>query len=119
MTLDYKAFRPWHWKITASLGFILKELRASFFPAWTWLGFQLLNRIITDLIGDVCDPVLSSPGILNSIGIFRAPQKLIKIDVGTLDSISLFSNAVWTFYLASYLVFEHEDAELKLFPWKR
>lgn len=109
MTLDYKAFRPWHRKITASLGFVLKGPRASFFPAWTWLGFQPLKKIITDLIGDVCDPVLSSPGILNSIGIFRAPQKLIKIDVGTLDSISLFSKDVWMFYLASYLVFEHKE----------
>lgn len=101
MTLDYKSFHPLHCKITSSLSFVLKGPRASLLPAWTWLGFQLLNKIITDLIGDVCDPVLRSPGILNCIGIFRVPQKLIKIDVGTLDSISLFSKAVWMFYLAS------------------
>lgn len=94
MTLDYKSFHPLHCKITTSLSFVLKGPSASLFPAWTWLGFQLLNKIITDLIGDVSDPVLSSPGILNSIGIFRVPGKLIRIDVGPLDSISSFSKVV-------------------------
>ena len=71
MTLDYKSFHPSHCKITTSIILALKGPSASSFPAWAWLGFQLLNKIITDLISDVCDPVLSSPGFLNSLESFE------------------------------------------------
>lgn len=78
MTLDYKSFHPSHCKITTSISLALKGPSASSFPAWAWLGFQLLNKIITDLISDVCDPVLSSPGFLNSLESFECLKHWLK-----------------------------------------
>lgn len=70
MTLDYHPFHPSHCKITTSISLALRGPSASLLPARAWLGFQLLNKIITDLISDAGDPDLSSPGVLNSMESF-------------------------------------------------